>query len=107
MALDHGILNLPLNKRGGKDIHTEIAEYNAQQRAEKSQRSWLAKDIYKTDKAAALEAINNVDRGLLKAQADKRGMKPSELLKLLKDMCNDKPKSALKVINDLFLARHQ
>ena len=107
MALDHGILNIPLKKRGGKDIHTEIAEYNAQQREERSETRWLAKEIYKTDKAAALEAINNVNRDLLKAQAEKRGMKPRELLKLLKDMCNDKPKSALKVINELFLARHQ
>lgn len=107
MALDHGILNLPQNKRGGKDIHVEIAEFSAQQRAERSEARWVAKDNYKTDKAAALEAINNVDSGLLKAQAEKRGMKPRELLKLLKEMCNDKPKSALKIINDLFLARHQ
>lgn len=105
MALDHGILNLPLNKRGGKDIHTEIAEYKAQQQAEKSEARWIAKDAYKTNKAAALEAIKNVDSELLKAQAEKRNMKPRELMKILKEMCSDKPKIALKVINDLFIAR--
>lgn len=105
MALDHGILNLPLNKRGGKNIHAEIAEYNAQQRAEKLEAQWVAKDSYNTNKAAALEAIKSVNTELLKAQADKRGMKPKEVLKLLKEMCNDKPKAALKVINDLFIAR--
>lgn len=105
MALDHGILNLPLNKRGGKDIHTEIAEYKNQQRKEKAEAARMATENYKANKSAALEAISKVDSDLLKAQAEKRGMKPRELLVVLKDMCNDKPLVALKVITDLFIAR--
>uniref|UniRef100_A8GLP4 Uncharacterized protein n=1 Tax=Serratia proteamaculans (strain 568) TaxID=399741 RepID=A8GLP4_SERP5 len=105
MALDHGILNLPLNKRGGKDIHTEIAEYRKQQRKEKAEAARVAKENYKANKAAALEAFYNVDSELLKAQSEKRGMKQREVLVVLKDMCNDKPLVALKVITDLFIAR--
>jgi len=105
MALDHGILNLPLNKRGLGNIDAEIDRFNKQQREAKAEAMWVAKDNYKTNKAAALEALKQIDSTLLKAQADKRNMKPRELLKLVKEMCNDKPKVALKVIQDLFIAK--
>ena len=96
--LDHGLLNLPLNKRGGKSIDRELDEYKAHQAQEAQDWHFLNRENYKELKKEALEMFGRIDMHLLKACAEKQNMKPRELLKIIKETCSDNPRRAIKLI---------
>lgn len=100
MALDHGLLNLPLHKRG--NFHKELDDHLKAQRKKKAQDWSDAKAAYKEAHKQALSKYELIDIQLLNAEAKRRGMRPSELNDVVRSLCNDRPLAAIKVI-ELFV----
>ncbi|MTC29187.1 hypothetical protein [Providencia alcalifaciens] len=96
--LDHGILNVPLSKRG--NIDAQIDKYKAEQAAIKKTGSKAAKAIFNDNKEIAKELWNKVDKDLIKQDAKKRGVKFSELRDVLHDFVKWQPHKAIKVLPD-------
>jgi hypothetical protein len=99
--LDHGILNLPLAKRGNidRDIDRDIDRYKAAQAksSELSRKAAVAQ--FKADKDAAnaaLLAIIGTD-GLIDAKAAKMCVSRNRLLSLLHDWSKWEPKRLIKL----------
>ena len=103
MALDHGILNVPLNKRG--NFHKELDDHLEAEAKRKRKAAQDAKFLNEEARAEAWRLFALIDKDQLKQQASKRNMRVSELKEVIRSMCNDRPRAALKVINDLFIAR--
>lgn len=95
MALDHGVLNVPLNKRG--NFHKELDNHLAAEKRRKDDELFLRKTSFDAAKAEAKRLYPLMDDGLLKAEAKRRGLKLSELREALKDIRDCKPKHAPKV----------
>ncbi|WP_163826862.1 hypothetical protein [Proteus vulgaris] len=96
--LDHGILNVPLSKRG--NIDTQIDKYKAEQASIKKDKSDLAKSVFSDNKEIAKELWSKVDKDLIKLDAKRRGMKFSELRDILHELVKWQPKKAIKVLPD-------
>ncbi|EJD6541500.1 hypothetical protein M0K83_RS20565 [Providencia rettgeri] len=94
--LDHGILNVPLSKRG--NIDAQIDKYKAEQAAIKKTESKAAKAMLNDNKAIAKELWSKVDKDLIKQDAKKRGVKFSELRDILHDFVKWQPHKAIKVL---------
>lgn len=103
MALDHGILNTPLNKRG--NFHKELDDHLAAEAKRKKKATQDAIFLNEQARKEAWRLFKLIDKNLLKHHAQKRDMRPSELKEVVRSMCNDRPKAALKVITELFTAR--
>lgn len=103
MALDHGILNVPLNKRG--NFHKELDDHLEAEAKRKRKAAQDAKFLNEEARAEAWRLFSLIDKDLIKQQASKRNMRVSELKEVIRSMCNDRPRATLKVINDLFIAR--
>ncbi|HEI9848851.1 TPA: hypothetical protein SLN67_001860 [Serratia marcescens] len=103
MPLDHGILNLPLNKRG--NFHKELDDHLAAEIKRKKKATQDAIAMTEDARKEAWRLFANISNDLLKQQAERRGMRASELRSVLRSMCNDRPKNALKVIAELFTAK--
>uniref|UniRef100_UPI0035C74A51 hypothetical protein n=1 Tax=Serratia quinivorans TaxID=137545 RepID=UPI0035C74A51 len=103
MALDHGILNVPLNKRG--NFHKELDDHLEAEAKRKRKAAQDSKFLNEEARTEAWRLFALIDKDLIKQQASKRNMRVSELKEVIRSMCNDRPRSALKVINDLFMAR--
>lgn len=103
MSLDHGVLNVPLHKRGC--IDREIDAYKAEQaklgavaatarRAEvKARRAELA-----ALRAKAKAAVANVDRAFLERAAMRNGTTVSFIKAVLKEEANLRPAVALRML---------
>ncbi|WP_158782555.1 hypothetical protein [Pantoea sp. BAV 3049] len=76
MALDHGMLNVPLEKR------------------RKENELFVRKTIFNNAKADAKLLYDLMDNRLIKAEAKRRGLKLSEFREVLKDIRDFKPKQA-------------
>lgn len=98
MALDHGILNLPITKRGNGDFHKELDAHLKSEKRIAADKRFVAASNFKANKAAALEAFNHINAALLKAEAKKRGVKAISLKKIIRETCSDKPVRALKIL---------
>lgn len=94
--LDHGILNVPLSKRG--NIDTQLDKYKAEQAAVKKNKMDVIKADFKDDKAVAKELWSQVDKALIKAWAKKRGVLFSEVKETLDELVKWQPKKAIKVL---------
>lgn len=94
--LDHGILNVPLPKRG--NIDAQIDKYKAEQAAIKKAETKAAKTEFNTNKVIAKELWNKVDKDLIKQDAKKLGVKFSELRDILHDFVKWQPHKAIKVL---------
>lgn len=100
MALDHGILNLPLSKRG--NFHKELDEHLTSKKKEKKSAFDTAKASNEEARKEAWRQYKLIDEALLSAEAQRRGMKMRELREVVRSLCNDRPRAALKVL-ELFL----
>lgn len=96
MAIDHGILNLPLSKRG--NFHKELDEYIAAEKQQKTDGFRSAAASFNELKAKAKEMLSTLDDDLIREDARRRGIKPAELKKLIRELCSDSPKKALIVM---------
>lgn len=96
MGLDHGQLNIPLSKRG--NFHKELDDYLAEQKRSAADKRASAVDAFNKARQLARAGFQQIDSGMLKAEAVKRGMKPAELKSVVRDLCNDHPQRALKVL---------
>ncbi|MEY0214911.1 hypothetical protein AB7W58_10140 [Providencia rettgeri] len=94
--LDHGILNVPLSKRG--NIDTQIDKYKAEQAAIKKAKEEEEQAEFTYNKEIAKELWNQVDKDLIKQDAKKRGVKFSELRDILHDFVKWQPHKAIKVL---------
>jgi hypothetical protein len=92
MALDHGMLNVPLDKRG--NFHKELDDHLAAERRRKEDELFIRKTAFSNDKAIARELYLKLDKDLVKAEAKRRGMKLNEFREVLKDICDFRPKRA-------------
>lgn len=92
MALDHGVLNVPLNKRG--NFHKELDEHLAAEKRRKEDALFVRKTAFNDAKSYAQHLYLRMDNSLIKAEAKRRGMKMSEFREVLKDIRDFKPKQA-------------
>jgi hypothetical protein len=104
MSLDHGILNLPLAKRGNVDA--QIDAYKARQEASAEAKRKAAVAASRALKADAKQALAELlaAPALLQAKADKAGMTRTALIVTLKDWANYSPKKVIKAKADWMAA---
>lgn len=92
MSLDHGMLNVPLDKRG--NFHKELDEHLAAEKRRKEDEMFVRKTAFNDAKSQAQHLYLRLDNGLVKAEAKRRGMKLSEFREVLKDIRDFRPKQA-------------
>jgi len=92
MSLDHGMLNVPLDKRG--NFHKELDEHLAAEKRRKEDELFVRKTAFNDAKSQAQHLYLKLDNDLVKAEAKRRGMKLSEFREVLKDIRDFKPKQA-------------
>lgn len=98
--LDHGMLNIPLSKRG--NIDTQIDQYKAQQEAAAQKAQAAAASDKKALKAQAKEilAVLLDNKELMAEKATKMGIKKAELVAVLKDWAKWEPAKILRAKQD-------
>jgi hypothetical protein len=92
MALDHGLLNVPLDKRG--NFHKELDDHLATEKRRKEDKIFLRKTAFNDAKSLAKHLYLRLDTDLIRAEAQRRNMKLSEFRKVLQEIRDDKPKLA-------------
>jgi hypothetical protein len=92
VSLDHGILNMPLSKRGNIDAQID-AHKASQARTEAAQRKEVAA-AFKADKALAKTALVEIlaTPKLIEAKAESLGVKRADLVKQLDGWAKWEPK---------------
>ncbi|WP_436852866.1 hypothetical protein [Enterobacter hormaechei] len=100
MALDHGMLNVPLDKRG--NFQKELDDHLASEQKRKKKQFQDAKFLNEQARKEAWRLYAQIDEVLFSAEAQRRGMKMRELREVIRGLCNDRPKAALKVL-DMFV----
>lgn len=95
MSLDHGILNVPLEKRG--NFHKELDDHLAAERRRKEDELSLRKCRFDEAKEEAKRLFPLMDKALITAEAKRRGMKLSEFNEVLRDIRDFKPRQAPQV----------
>jgi len=101
MALDHGVINVPLNKRG--NFHKELESHLAKEANEKRHTRYAAIAKKSSNREIAMDFFKTIDTGLLKALAAKKGIKPSKLKKIIRETCSDHPLRAIKIMECLIV----
>ncbi|WP_240660400.1 hypothetical protein [Serratia marcescens] len=94
MPLDHGILNLPLSKRG--NFHKELDDHLKAEKQRKAREICDAKAEFEEAKRVAKTLFDVMDADLIKQEAKRRGIKISELKQVLRDIRDFKPRLAPK-----------
>ncbi|PKH21449.1 hypothetical protein CIG19_16770 [Enterobacterales bacterium CwR94] len=92
MALDHGILNVPLDKRS--NFHKELEEHLEAEKRRKIDEIFVRKTAFNDAKSQAKILFLMLDDDLVKAEAKRRHMKLSEFKEVLKDIRDFRPKQA-------------
>lgn len=103
MALDHGILNLPLDKRS-KKFHAELDQYLAakrqQERAQQKVISEKRKEAFaRSREAKALLQDLKKNKALIKREADRRGVSRACLVDGLESIAELHPHRMQDVID--------
>lgn len=93
--LDHGILNVPLSKRG--NIDNQIDQYKRMQAAAQKVKKKADADLHRENKAEAKRILCalKVAPGLLETKAAERGLSRNDLFNVLRDIATSKPRSML------------
>lgn len=96
MSLDHGILNLPLAKRG--DINVQLDRYNLEKTAlaASAQKSQAAERRKLKEQAKVALAELDACAGLLEAKAEKLGMTRAKVYAALLDWAKWQPAKVIK-----------
>lgn len=96
MSLDHGILNIPLAKRG--NIDAQLDAYKARQSADAAVARKAAAEAHRTAKAAAKVALAALvaDKDLIATKAANSSCTPRNLIAILTDWSKWEPAKLLK-----------
>lgn len=91
--LDHGILNVPLSKRG--NIDNEIDRYKRMQAAAQNAERKAALATHRENQAEAKRILCALEAapGLIETKAAARGVTRNVLVKMLRDIASSQPKS--------------
>jgi len=96
--LDHGQLNLPLEKRGGGSIDSQLDKYKANQAKAEKAAAKEAAGIRKSDKAIARDLFTQHAQALAESTAAKRGIPVRDSIKLMDSMAKWEPKKLIKLL---------
>jgi hypothetical protein len=81
--LDHGQLNLPLEKRGGGSIDSQLDKYKANQAKAEKAAAKEAAGIHRSDKAIARDLFTQHAQALAESTAAKRGIPVRDSIELM------------------------
>lgn len=96
-GLDHGVLNVPLSKRGGGSLDAQIDRWKKEQAAAQKSAARTAK----ADKAAAKALFEIVGSAVVASTVAKHPtLKSKDVLHTLDQMVKWEPTKALKVLTD-------
>ncbi len=100
-SLDHGMLNLPLDKRGGGSIDAQLDRYKAdkarEERAEVREHSKRTKAL----RAEVKAAIDALPADVVERSAAKVGKTPKQYIKTLRSLSYWQPAKFLPLIQKL------
>lgn len=99
LPLDHGVLNLPLSKRG--NIDKQIDQYKVEQSKLEKEKNDLKKMDHLDDQKIAKPAFESLTKDDFQNYANRAGIKLSEAKSELKSMAHWQPKKAIKVFDAL------
>ncbi len=92
MPLDHGLLNIPMEKRG--NFHQELDTHlNAEKRRQKD-ALFVRKTAFNDAHSQAKHLYLQLDTTLVRAEATRRGLKLSEFREVLRTIRDSKPHQA-------------
>ena len=94
--MDHGLLNVPLAKRG--DIDKQIDAYKAKQAADEKAARRLPAAQAKADKAKALELLESATDERLDHLAVRCGKTRAAMRKHLRGECHWQPKLVISLL---------
>lgn len=97
MALDHGVLNVPLAKRNG-DIDKQLVQFTKERAKIRKGAHEEAKARYREEKAIAQGMLDRADPQLIAEWAAKKGMTERAFRTFLAGLVNDNPTKAQKVL---------
>ena len=98
--LDHGVLNVPLSKRG--NIDNQIDQYKRLQAAAQKAERKAAAALHRKNKAEAQRILSAIEfrPGLLDSKAAERGMTRNALLEVLRCIASSRPKAMVAFERD-------
>ena len=96
MALDHGVLNIPLAKRG--DIDAQTDKYKAQQARDARAKAKADATEMKTLRAKAKALLPTADAEMIARVAAKNGMTPAQVCASLKSDAHWNPAFVIRVL---------
>ena len=96
--LDHGILNVPLHKRG--DIDRDLDRYKAQQAKEKRERMKAASARFAADKREALGLIERMTDEHIDRWAARMGCQKRSVRKRLRSEAGIVPRMLAKALRE-------
>ncbi|MGQ4661301.1 hypothetical protein [Lysobacter sp. F6437] len=99
MSIDHGVLNVPLHKRG--NIDAEIDRHMAQQRREQRDAAKARAAQWKADKARALVLIDGLSDEQITALAGRARVQKRSVRKNLRDNAGLCPARVVKMLEGL------
>lgn len=99
LPLDHGVLNVPLSKRG--NIDKQIDQYKVEQSKLEKEKNDLKKMDHLDDQKIAKPAFESLTKDDFQNYANRAGIKLSEAKSELKSMAHWQPKKAIKVFDAL------
>lgn len=96
MSFDHGLLNLPLSKRG--DIDAEIDRHKAEQsRAERRESKRRAAQL-RADREIARRLVENVSESLVDGIAKRTGKSPKKVMEFLRSEAHWNPANVIRAL---------
>lgn len=99
LPLDHGVLNVPLSKRG--NIDKQIDQYKAEQSKLAKEKNYLKKMDHLDDQKIAKPAFESLTMDDFQNYANRAGIKLSEAKSELKSMSHWQPKKAIEIFDAL------
>lgn len=99
VPLDHGVLNVPLSKRG--NIDKQIDQYKVEQSKLEKEKNDIKKMNHLDDQKIAKPAFESLTKDDFQNYANRAGIKLSEAKSELKSMAHWQPKKAVKVFDAL------
>lgn len=98
-ALDHGMLNLPLNKRGSGSIDAQIDRYKDQQARAAKQARKSASQQLKADRIGAKAAVSAATDELIAALAAQADQTPAAVRAYLRGQAHWQPRLVIKILS--------
>ncbi|MBJ8476495.1 PLxRFG domain-containing protein [Acinetobacter bereziniae] len=105
LPLDHGVLNVPLSKRG--NIDKQIDQFKAERSKLEKEKNDIKKMDHLDDQNIAKPAYESLTKDDFQNYANRTGIKLSEAKSELKSMSHWQPKKAIKVFEALKNSRNR